>query len=333
MSLSRIFAVVTLLALTAAAQEGKPATRSSAKYENKELRLSFAGVYGWASTFAEGAGAWSDLAGYSEPALDAQLRLQVSSNAYGSLAELRRALEANYVEGGTPAPGSPAYKEVTFQQVEMRRGAKLPGIEVSCYMVGIDGEGKKREKRVLSRVYMGKERLYRIHCTVRRSRAKRVEDLFVRALSSLRVDAAKERVSTGTIFQSGRGRWSCTVPDGFKLILPPEQELGPEMVFEDRAAGLKIEVFALDLEGVLDDCLIDLEDEYGDDIVFVEDEVAVLGKAGFAGTVTKGSRVTLISGTLSSGILYRIQTSSSTKKTDQGREIHTRFLKNMKLDK
>ena len=56
------------------------------------------------------------------------------------------------------------------------------GIRGEIYQLRyIAEEGKKRERGLVVYTYMGQNRLFRIHCTVRRSRIKKVRDLFTRA--------------------------------------------------------------------------------------------------------------------------------------------------------
>ena len=338
MSIVRICSLCLVFA-TAVAAQGKEGAKEkpkrlqpTRKYENADLNLTFAGIYGWQTTFASGAGAWSELARYSEPALNARVSLLIGSNSFGSLVDLRNSIEAEFKEGGTPAPGKLVYKEVAITETGMRRGAMLPAIQVEAYSVRVTKEGKKREERVMSRTYFGTERLYRVHCTVRRSRAKRVEDLFVRALGSLTVSEGKEKVVRGTTFQSGRGKWLCTVPDGYRIFLPPAN-WNSDMVFDSKSTGLRIAVYSFEYDGVLEDQLDELYEYYGDDLKMNEDTVSVLGADGFEGSLEKDGTVTLISGTLRYGRIHRVHTSGRTSKLAAIRERHAKFIEGMEIRK
>jgi len=64
----RFAALLLLVALPGRAQD-----QSTGKYKNQQLGISFAGIYGWESSFAKGGGSWSELARFSDVAYDAFL--------------------------------------------------------------------------------------------------------------------------------------------------------------------------------------------------------------------------------------------------------------------
>lgn len=319
-----ITVLVLALAASAPAQE-KPHT---GKYENKEIGLTFSGVYGWDSKFSAGAGAWTELASYREDALDALVVLQIRNNTYGSLAELRSALKTEFKSGGEPAVDRPVYKEIALKDVKMKRGLKLAGIEAEGFAVHVSEEGKKRERFVLVRTYYGKNRLFRVACSSKRSRAKRVRDRFDIAIASLVVTSEDEAAVTGTPFESQRGEYKILVPSGFSMVLPSRGTSDMRFVTGGRTITVSIVSYAYD--GQLVDQREDLEEFYGESLKLEENDVKVMGSTGFRGVVTKGDHITLIAGIVKHDRAYRIHTSFRQGKEDEGRRVHEAFLKSFK---
>ena len=315
---------VAILATVAGAQG-----RGSAKYKNDELGLRFSGVYGWASKSA-----WTELARYdSDRSLDSFVALLVRDNPYRTTADLREAMQKEFAVSeaeAEPAEGKPILKEVAFADVEMSKGLKLPGIQAEAIKVGITAEGKRRERVVVSRTYFGKNRLFRIHCEARRARAKRVRDLFDRALAGLVVTAADERASRGTTFHSQRGEYRCMVPEGFAVYL--SKGSGPrDISFIGSREGVTVSVISYRYDLTLEDQLDEMASYYGDDLKFDNEQAKALGGDAFLATITTDKKVTLVVGTVRGGRAYRVHTHCPPDKVDAAREIHERFLKTFKI--
>jgi hypothetical protein len=321
----RFAALLLLVALPARAQD-----QATGKYKNEQLGVSFAGIYGWESSFAKGAGAWTELARYSDAAYDASVILQVRDNPYKALAELRAAQAKAYKEGGDPESGEPLYKDVSIQDVTMKKGLKLPGVEVQAYVVRVNEEGKKREFSIRVRTFFGKKRLFRVACSVRRARAKRVKDRFDLALASLSVEGKAEAVQTGIIFRSERGQYSCALPEGFATVLPPK-DANYEVRFESPKQAVRVTVFSYDYDGNILDQVDDLVDFFGDDIEIIEEEAEVMGDEGLIAKVTQGDVITLILGTVQNDRAYRIHTAAKKKKLEDAKRIHAKFIKEFKI--
>jgi len=317
--------VMICVAAPFAAAQTKPATSDTA-YRNEELGLVFDGVYGWDKRAAEGSAAWTELASYRDRAYDAVVSLAVRDNPYATSRELRKAVEREFSRTGEPAPGKPAYKEIAVKEAKMRGGLALPGVEVEGYMVRLSPEGKKREYFLEIRTYYGKQRLFRIACTVRRSRARRVRDLFDRAVAGLKVTASEEKVVTARRFTSERGRYTCLIPEGFVPVLPPTGQK-PDMRFQDRSTGVVVSVYSYAYEGELIDHVEEMLDYYGDAIEMDEHETRVLGGPGFRATITKGEWTTLVSGTVRKNHVYRVHTTFLKKHAEEGKRTHEAFLK------
>jgi hypothetical protein len=311
---------ILILALPAAGQG-----RKSSQYRNEELGLTFSGVYGWQARLAAGAGAWAELASYREPALDAVVLLQMRNNPFNTAADLRASLKREFQESGEVKEGEPAYKEIVFSDVAMKGGQKLPGIQVEGHAVKVDDEGKKREHFIVVRTFFGKNRLYRVSCSVRRNRAKRVRDLFDHAMDSLKVQAQAERVAEEISFRSKRGGYTCEIPRGFSIVVP-EADAEHDIFFDGGGRGISISVFCLDYEGELFDQRDELEYEFDDDITFDEEETQVLGGTGFLATIQRGGYVTLVAGVLKDGRLTRIHTAIRKSRLEDGRRTHEKFL-------
>jgi len=295
----------------------------SGKYTNGELGVVFSGVYGWKRDIAHGSGAWTWLARYSDTQLDSEVGLYVRDNPYETFNELRRALEAEFKAGET-------LKDVSFSDVTMKKGTKLPGIETEAIRVVLTKEGKKRERKVVCRTYFGQNRLFRVYCNARRSRAKRVRDLFDRAMASLVVNATDERTVVGTEFRSLRGKYSLLIPEGFAAVLPASSKGPTDFQFEDRALGLSVSLVSYSYDGILADMMEEMVDYYGDDLKMDQEDVNVMGGEGFLATLTKGTRITLIVGTVLNDRVYRIHTKATPDKLEDAQRAQAAFLKGFK---
>jgi hypothetical protein len=324
----RILRFAALLLLVALPVRGQD--QSTGKYKNEQLGISFAGIYGWESRFAKGAGAWTELARYSEAAYDASLILQVRDNPYKTLAELRAAQVKAYKEGGDAESGEPLYKDVSIQDVTMKKGLNLPGVEVRAFVVRVNEEGKKREFAIRVRTFFGKKRLFRVACSVRRARAKRVKDRFDLALASLSIEGKSEAVQTGVLFRSERGQYGCTLPEGFLTVLPAK-DANYEVRFEDPKGAIRVTVFSYEYDGNILDQIDDLLDYFGDDIEIIEEEAEVMGDEGLIAKVTQGDMITLVLGTVQNERAYRIHTTANKKKLEDAKRIHAKFLKEFKI--
>lgn len=296
------------------------------EYVNDDLKLKFAGVYGWEKATAAGSGAWTELASYTHLQFGAVVRLLVRDNPYQTTADLRQALEDEFKSEGEDA----AYKEVSIKEVEMNKGLKLPGFEVEAFATRVNEEGKKREYRVITRTYFGRNRLFRVHCDAPRARAKRVRDLFDIALAGLEVMAEDEAVSIGQGFVSQRGGYSCVIPEGFIGMLPPANSKA-DMGFSSRRDGVMIYVFSYPYRGILIDHVEELIDFYGDEIKIDKEDARVLGGKGFVATRTKGDQVTLITGTVRDQHVFRIHTIADKAKLEVAKRAHEKFAKNFRI--
>jgi hypothetical protein len=306
------------------AEGAKPAPATD--YENKDLGLVFGGVYGWSSKVAAGSGAWTELARYDSDAQnDSFVTLFVRDNPYGSVSEMRTAIGVEFKETAEPSPGKPAYKEIAIKDVEMRRGINLPGVEVECVAVELADDGKKRERSLVVRTYYGQNRLFRVFCSARRARVKKVRDLFERAVTGLTINAVEEKTVRGVPFRSVQGSYSCTVPDGFGIVRPPDASLA-DARFESRQ-GIVISVISSPYDGTLSDQIQEMNDYYRDAIKIPEEAVQILGADGFTATVTKPESITLIAGTIKDRRVYRVHTACPPKLADDAKRIHEQFLK------
>jgi hypothetical protein len=313
--------------LPAKPADGKPAEGGGA-YENADLGIVFSGVYGWPAKIASGSGAWTELARYdSDEQNDSFVVLGVRDNPFASLAELRTALGQEFKEAAEPAPGRAAFKEIVFKDVEMKRGINLPGIEVSAVASELGPDGKKRERSLLVRTYYGQSRLFRVTCSARRAREKKVRDLFERAVSGLTVSAVEERAMRGVAFRSIQGSYSCVVPDGFSVVRPPDAWVA-DAKFESRQ-GITISVISAPYDLSLTDQIQEMSDYFRDTIKI--EEAQVLGGAGFTGVVTKPESVTWIAGIVKDKRVYRVHTAAPPKSAEDAKRVHEAFLKGLKL--
>ncbi|MHC4938375.1 MAG: hypothetical protein ACYTHK_05350 [Planctomycetota bacterium] len=326
----RVIAMLLVLLAPAVAQEDVNKKAETGKYENKELGLKFSGIYGWDREAASGSGAWTKLVRYSDEDYDAEAILLVRNNPYGTSAELKDALAAEFKEGGEPAPGKPVYKSIKITEADMKRGNKLPGFDVEGIEVRVTEEGKKRERAIVVRTYFGKNRLFRVHCTVRRRRLKNVRDLFVRAAASLSVEAGSEKVARGIPFRSSRSGWNCAIPEGFVADLPPAGR-NYEMQFIGQRGKVRIYIYAYGYQGTIEDQLADLTDYYGDTMKITKEEFKRYGGEAFDATITKGDRMTMVAAIVKGKRVYRVHTAGPKASEADLAAIHERFLKGFRL--
>ena len=320
---SLICSVLVLAATLPAQEEDNGGAAGSSKYTNRELGIVFSGVYGWKREFAHGSGAWTRLARYADKQLDSEVVLYVRDNPYGNINELRLALEAEFKVGET-------LKDVSFTDVAMKRGVKLPGIQSEGIRIVVLPDGKKRERKVVCRTYFGKHRLFRVNCDARRSRAKRVRDLFDRAIASLVVNATEERTVGGVEFRSLRGKYRLVIPVGFTAVLPASSRGPTDLTFDDRSTGVSVSIISYVYHKILADQVDDLADYYGDDLKVEREDVEVMGGEGFFATLTQGSKVTLIVGTVQNSRVYRIHTKTTLAKLEDAKRAQDAFLKAFK---
>jgi len=318
---------VLVLAATLPAQEGdKGKGAGGGKYTNNELGIVFSGVYGWKREVAHGSGAWTRLARYADTQLDSEVVLLVRDNPYRSINDLRLALEAEFKVGET-------LKDVSFADVKMKRGVKLPGIQSEGIRIVVLPDGKKRERKAVCRTYFGTNRLFRVYCEARRSRAKRVRDLFDRAIASLVVNATEERTVGGAEFRSLRGKYSLLIPVGFTAVLPASSRGPTDFSFDDRSTGVSVSVVSYVYHGILADQLDDLIDHYGDALKVDQEDVEIMGGEGFVATLTQGAKVTLIVGTVQHGRAYRFHTKTTPAKLEDAKRAQDAFLKGFKANR
>ena len=320
---SLICPVLVLAATLAAQEEDKGGGGGTSKYTNTELGVVFSGVYGWKQEFAHGSGAWTKLARYFDVQLDSEVVLYVRDNPYETINALRLALEAEFKAGET-------LKDVSFADVTMKRGIKLPGIQSEAILTTVTSDGKKRERKVVCRTYFGKNRLFRVYCEARRSRAKRVRDLFDRATDSLVVNATDEKAVAGTEFRSLRGKYSVLIPAGFTAVLPASNRGPTDFQFDDRSTGVSVSIVSYADRGMLVDLVEKMVDYYGDDLKLDQEDVKVMGGDGFYATLTQGSKVTLIVGTVQNDRVYRIHTKTTPDKIEDAKRAQEAFLKGFK---
>jgi len=321
------------LALAAQAQE-KPTpppdkASSSTGYSSPELGLEFPGVYGWASHVAAGSAAWTELARWnSDESLDSFVSVLVRDNPYETTDELRAALAQEFAASDAePTAERPVYKEVTITAEDMKKGIGLPGFQVDAIRLEINEEGKKRERQIATRSWFGKNRLFRVYCEARRARAKRVKDIFDRALNGLVVNAVAETMSRGTWLRSAGGLYTCLVPEGF-LVVTYGGTGGPtDARLESAKRGISVSLVSYPFEGILADHRESVEDYYRDSIKIDKDETSVMGSKGFLATITKGDSVTYVAGIVANGRAYRVHTAAAAKNAEDAKRVHEEILK------
>jgi len=289
-------------------KDGKPKRPVTGKYVNKDLGISFAGVYGWELQRAEGSGAWTRLVRYYDEDYDAEAILYVRNNPYKTTTQLKAAIVAEFKEGGEPGADKVVFKNISINEADMKGSVALPGIEVEGIAVRVTEEGKKRERAIVVRTYFGKARLYRVFCTVRRTRLKNVRDLFTRAVSGVTVTEKGERVTRGIPFRSSRGLYSCTIPEGFVADLPGRKR-SFDMEFASTDSKVRIYVYSFVYDGTIQDQTDDLIEFYGDEMKLTKEETKILGGEAMQATITRNKRVTLVTAVLKRNRIFRIHVS------------------------
>ncbi|MGQ0613974.1 MAG: hypothetical protein ACT4PV_09585 [Planctomycetaceae bacterium] len=325
------FLFVALLAAALRAED--PAPAGSHVYVNRELGVRFVGIFGWTYEMAAGGGSWNLLAKYEQEAYEGSVLLLTRSNTYESFEAMRTGLREEFplaADGKDPAAGASIFKEVSFKEVAMRGGIKLPGIEVDAVSLQVSKEGKRREHRLQVRTYYGKNRLYRIACSVQRARHAKVKDLFERAVDSLELQAEAEATTAGTSFKSWRGDYVCQVPDGFSVNVPGDRAPN-DVWFENRRAGIIASVVSYPFRGDSREH-VDSVVAYYKDALKIESETAeVLGGTGLLGVVTKGDKKTRIAGIVRDGKVYRVHVEYPSAAEAEGVRVMEALLKSMKL--
>lgn len=274
-------------------------------FDNKDLGIRFAGPFGWQVEVADESGAWTTLATYQKSQYDAQVLLQVRNNVVGSYEAFRKAVAEEFKESAADAksaPGKTLLKNVEVKDIRMKKGAKLPGLDVSATVTRIDQEGKKREHRLFVQTYYGKHRLFRVRASVRRVRYKKVRNDLDHM--NLRVGQGQEMVTIGTPLYSRRGRYSCSVPDGYMITLPTRKDTY-DVSFTKKGSGVELYIYSYTFDGDLQDHLDTMLDYYDDEINLQEEETKVLGGQGFIGTITRGKNPTYVVGTVKRGRAVR----------------------------
>ncbi|MHC4954908.1 MAG: hypothetical protein ACYTGZ_13560 [Planctomycetota bacterium] len=307
-------------------KKGGGAPAAAGKYDNRDLGIAFSGVYGWEMQRAEGSGAWTKLVRYYDEDYDAEAVLYVRDNPYETSDQLKAALADEFKEGGEVRKGRTVYKGIAVREADMKRGMKLPGYEVEGIAVRLTEEGKKRERAIVVRTYFGKSRLYRVACSVRRTRLKNVRDLFTRAAAGLSVTDKGERVLRGVPFRSSRGRYSCVVPEGFVPDLPGAKRTY-DMQFVGKRGAYRIYVYSFPYDGSIVDQADDLLEFYGDNMKLTKEETKIMGGEGFEALITKDNRLTHVSAWMSKRRVYRIHTAGEKKAEKDLAEIHANFMK------
>ncbi len=321
------------LLLAALLRAEDPAPAANHVYVNGELGVRFVGIFGWTYQMAAGGGSWNLLAKYEQEAYEGTVLLLTRSNTYESFEAMRTGLREEFpvaADGKDPAAGASIFKEVSLRDVAMRGGIQLPGIELDAVSLQVSKEGKKREHRLLVRTYYGKNRLYRIACSVQRARHAKVKDLFERAVDSLEVQAEAEATTAGTPFQSWRGNYSCQVPDGFTVNVPGDRAPN-DVWFENRRAGIIASVVSYPFRGDSREHVDSLVAYYKDALKIESEEAQVLGGTGVAGIVTKGDKKTRIAGVVRNGKVYRVHVEYPAAAETEGTRVMEALVKSMKI--
>lgn len=321
--------LLLILAAPLLAQDSKKKSNAGVaggKYKNADLGISFGGVYGWTVEAASGSGAWTRLVRYFDTDYDAEAVLYVRDNPFKTSADLRDALVKEFKEGGEVAPNRVVYKDIVIRKSDMKRGNKLSGFELEGIVVAITKEGKKRERGLVVYTYLGQNRLFRIHCTVRRSRIKKVRDLFTRAAAGLAVTGAAEKVIRGQAIKSARGAWAAIIPEGLTPVVPAAGR-NFDMRFVDRRGKLRIYVYAYAYQGTIEDQIQDLIDYYGDELKITKEEMKRYGAPAFDATVNRKGTLTHMAALIHRGRIYRVHTSGDAKLSTEIAALHQKFLK------
>ena len=329
----RLIVLLLFLALPVAAQgnsdSGKGAPAAAGKYSNPDLGIAFSGVYGWEMQKASGSGAWTQLVRYFDEDFDAEVILYVRNNPYKTTSDLKAALVEEFKEGGEVAAGKSVYKGIAIREADMKGGNELPGLEVEGIVSSLNEEGKVRERAIVVRTYFGTNRLFRVHCTVRKRRLKNVRDLFTRAASGLVVTGSDEKVLRGLPFHSSRGRYGCAIPEGFMPDLPAAKRNYDMQFVGGKRGSIRIYVYAFSYDGTIEDQQEDLIDYYGDSMKITQDAAdgkKALGGPGMTATITKDKRVTLLSAAVVGRRVYRIHTAGPLKQQAELAAIHDKFV-------
>lgn len=333
----RLIVLLLFLTLPVAAQ-GKSAAKKGApaaagKYSNPDLGVDFSGVYGWEMQKAEGSGAWTQLVRYFDEDFDAEVILYVRNNPYKTTSDLKVALTEEFKEGGEVAVGKSVYKGIAIREADMRGGNELPGLEVEGTVSSLNEEGKVRERAVVVRTFFGTNRLFRVHCTVRKRRLKNVRDLFTRAAAGLVVSGSDEKVLRGLPFHSGRGRYMCSVPEGFMPDLPVAKRNYDMQFVGGKRGSIRIYVYAFSYDGTIEDQQEDLIDYYGDSMKVTQESAdgkKFLGGPGMTATITKDKRITMMTAAVVGRRIYRIHTSGPAKGQAELAVVHQKFAQGFK---
>jgi len=315
----RTLACLLAAAAVVAAQDsggGGTEGQESPEYRNPDLKLRFRGVYGWEKKAAEGSGAWTRLVTYTFSQFGAEVVLYVRDNPHETFADMREAMKQEFSGDG--------YRDAQFREAEMRGGLELPAFEVEALRTVENEEGKKREFVVMARTYFGKNRLFRVHCSVRRARAKRVRDLLQSAMAGLEVTAQEEKVVRGQLFQSNRGQYTCVIPEGFIPVLPARPRY--DMRFAPRRGGVTVVVYGYVFEGNSIDHVDELVDFYGQDFKIGKEEAKVMGGTGFTGTVKRRGNLTRVTGLVARNRVWRVHTIGPEDKVEEIDRVHQKFL-------
>ena len=296
-------------------------------FDSKDLGIRFAGPFGWEVEVADESGAWTTLAAYQKPQYDAEVLLQVRNNILGSYDSFKRANAEEFKEAAadaTTAPGKTLLKNVEVKDIRMKKGAKLPGLEVSATVTRIDEDGKKREHRLFVQTYYGKNRLFRVRASVRRVRYKKVKNDLEHI--NLRVGEGQEKVTVGTPLYSRRGRYRCSVPEGYTISLP-NRKATYDVSFTKKGSGVTLYIYSYTFDGDFQDHVDMMLDFYDDEIVFQEGETKVLGEQGFIGTITRGKTRTYVIGTVKRGRAIRFHAVYEKDKEADAKKLVDKVLK------
>ena len=299
-------------------------------FDSKDLGIRFAGPFGWQVEVADESGAWTTLATYQKSQYDAQVLLQVRNNVVGSYEAFRKAVAEEFKESAADAksaPGKTLLKNVEVKDIRMKKGAKLPGLDVSATVTRIDQEGKKREHRLFVQTYYGKHRLFRVRASVRRVRYKKVKNDLEHI--SLRVGEGTEQVTLGTPLYSWSGRYSCSVPDGYTVTLPRKKATN-DVSFTKKGSGVTLYIYSYNFDGDFQDHVDMMLDYYEDEIQLQEGETKVLGEPGFIGTITRGKKPIYVIGTVKRGRAIRFHAAYEKDKEAEAKKLVDKLLKTFK---
>ena len=299
-------------------------------FDSKDLGIRFAGPFGWQVEVADESGAWTTLATYQKSQYDAQVLLQVRNNVVGSYEAFRKAVAEEFTESAADAksaPGKTLLKNVEVKDIRMKKGAKLPGLDVSATVTRIDEEGKKREHRLFVQTYYGKHRLFRVRASVRRVRYKKVKNDLEHV--NLRVGEGQEKVTVGTPLYSWSGRYRCSVPEGYTISLR-SKKASHDVAFTKKGSGVTLYIYANTFDGDIQDQVDDMLDFYDDEIKLQEEETKVLGKPGFVGTITRGKNPTYVVGTVKGGRAIRFHAVYEKGKEADAKKLVDKVLKTFK---